>query len=191
MKKPLEVRWHGRGGQGVVSASRILADATLQEGKHFQSFPEYGPERMGAPVKAFNRISSQPLRMHCGVTNPDIVVVVDPTLLGLAEILEGLGEGGTIVANFEGSPQELREKLGFKGGTVVTVNASQISRDILGRVIVNTPMLGALNRVLSEVSMENLLKAVRSQFGEKLRPEVIEKNLLCLTKAGEEAQIDG
>lgn len=191
MKKPLEVRWHGRGGQGVVSASRILADATLQEGKYFQSFPEYGPERMGAPVKAFNRISSQPLRMHCGVTNPDIVVVVDPTLLSLAEILEGLGEEGTIVVNFEGSPQELREKLGFKGGKVVAVDASQISRDILGRVVVNTPMLGALNRVLSEVSMENLLKAVRSQFGEKLRPEVIEKNLLCLTKASEEAQIDG
>jgi len=191
LKKPLEIRWHGRGGQGVVTASRILADATLREKKYFQSFPEYGPERMGAPVKAFNRISSQPLRMHCGVTNPEIVVVVDPTLLGLAEILEGLDGKGTIVVNFEGSPQELRETLGFKGGTVVTVDASQISRDVLGRVVVNTPMLGALNKVLSEVSMENLLEAVRSQFGEKLRPEVIEKNLLCLTKAYEEAQVDG
>ncbi len=190
MKKPLEIRWHGRGGQGVVTASRILADATLREGKYFQSFPEYGPERMGAPVKAFNRISSQPLRMHCGVTNPEIVVVIDPTLLGLAEILEGLDEKGTIVVNFEGSPQELREMLGFKGGRVVTVDASQISRDILGRVVVNTSMLGALGKVLSEVSMENLLEAVRSQFGEKLRPEVIDKNLLCLTKACEEAQID-
>jgi len=191
LKKPLEIRWHGRGGQGVVTASRILADATLREGKYFQSFPEYGPERMGAPVKAFNRISSHPLRMHCGVTNPDIVVVIDPTLLGLAEILEGLDDKGTIVVNFEGSPQELREVLGFKGGTVVAVDASRISRDILGRVIVNTSMLGALGKVVSEVSRENLLEAVRSQFGEKLRPEVIDKNLLCLTKAYEEAQIDG
>ena len=95
------------------------------------------------------------------------------------------------MVNFEGSPQELRGVLGFKGGTVVAVDASRISRDIFGRVIVNTSMLGALGKVVSEVSMENLLEAVRSQFGEKLRPEVIDKNLLCLTKAYEEAQIDG
>ena len=143
---------------------------------------------MGAPVKAFNRISSQPLRMHCGVTNPEIVVVIDPTLLGLAEILEGLDEKGTIVVNFEGSPQELREMLGFKGGRVVTVDASRFLR-YFGRVVVILPCW-VLSEVLPEVSMENLLEAVRSQFGEKLRPEVIDKNLLCLTKACEEAQID-
>ncbi|MBC7217171.1 MAG: 2-oxoacid:acceptor oxidoreductase family protein [Candidatus Caldatribacterium sp.] len=189
MEKPLEIRWHGRGGQGVVTASRILADALLREGKYFQAFPEYGPERMGAPVKAYNRVSDKPLRIHSGVTNPDIVVVVDPTLLGAVDVLEGLVENGTVVANFPGTPQELRNRIGFSGGTAVVVDASSISREILGRVVVNTPVLGALCRVLPQVRLESVLEAVKAQFGEKLRAEIVEKNLLCLQRAYEEAQI--
>lgn len=189
LEKPLEIRWHGRGGQGVVTASRILADALLREGKYFQAFPEYGPERMGAPVKAYNRVSDRPINIHCGVRNPEIVVVVDPTLFGAVDVLEGLSENGTVVANFPDSPAKLREILGFRTGTVVTVDASKISREILGRVVLNTPMLGTLCRVFDQVKMQTVLEAVRSQFGEKLRQEVIEKNLNCLTRAHEEAQI--
>lgn len=187
--KPLEIRWHGRGGQGVVTASRILAEGALREGKYFQAFPEYGPERMGAPIKAFNRVSDQPIRLHCGVTNPELVIVVDPTLLTSVNVLEGLGEDGIVLANCEKSPAELRDILGLKTGKVVTVNASHISREILGRVVVNTPMLGALCRVFDQVKMETMLEAVRAQFGEKLRAEVIEKNLSSLKKAHEEAQV--
>lgn len=189
LTKPLEIRWHGRGGQGVVTASRILAEALLREGKYFQAFPEYGPERMGAPVKAYNRVSSTPINIHSGVTNPEIVVVVDPTLFGAVNVLEGLGNDGIIVANFPEPPAKLRELLGFTTGTVVTVDASSISREILGRVVVNTPMLGTLCRVFQEVRIDTVLEAVRSQFGEKLRPEVIEKNLTCLKRAHEEAQV--
>lgn len=189
MEKPLEIRWHGRGGQGVVTASRILADALLREGKYFQAFPEYGPERMGAPVKAYNRVSDTPIRIHSGVINPEIVVVVDPTLLGVVNVLEGLAANGTVVANFPGTPQELRDLLRFSGGTVAVVDASRISREILGRVVVNTPILGALCRVLPQVRLESVLEAVRAQFGEKLRAEVVEKNLACLQRAYEEAQI--
>lgn len=189
MAKPLEVRWHGRGGQGVVTASRILAEAMLKEGKHFQAFPEYGPERMGAPVKAFNRVSDQPIRIHCGVTSPEIVIVVDPTLLGKVNVLEGLNEEGTLVANYEGSPEQLRELLGMTTGRVVTLNASHISREVLGREMVNTPMLGGLCKIFDQVSMESVLEGVKAQFGEKLRPEIIEKNMTCLKRAYEEAQI--
>jgi len=189
LEKPLEIRWHGRGGQGVVTASRILADALLRESKYFQAFPEYGPERMGAPVKAYNRISEKPINIHCGVTNPEIVVVVDPTLFGAVDVLEGLSPDGVVVANFPDSPLKLRELLGFHTGTVVSVDASKISREILGRVVLNTPMLGTLCRVFNQVKIETVLEAVRSQFGEKLRPEVIEKNLNCLKRAHEEAQI--
>lgn len=173
----------------MVTASRILADALLREGKYFQAFPEYGPERMGAPVKAYNRVSDTPIRIHSGVTSPEIVVVVDPTLLGAVDVLEGLAKNGTVVANFPGTPQELRDLLHFSGGTVAVVDASRISREILGRVVVNTPILGALCRVLPQVRLESVLEAVRAQFGEKLRAEVVEKNLACLQRAYEEAQV--
>ncbi len=188
MHKLMEIRWHGRGGQGVVTASRILAEAMLKEGKHFQAFPEYGPERMGAPVKAFNRVSEQPIRIHCGVTSPEIVVVVDPTLLGTIDVLEGMKEDGTLVANFDGSPQELRKLLGFDSGKVFTLNASHISREVLGRVMANTPMLGGLCRAFDQVSLESVSEALKAQFGEKLRPEIIDKNITCLKRAYEEAQ---
>jgi len=189
LRKPLEIRWHGRGGQGVVTASKVLAEALLQAGKYFQAFPEYGPERMGAPVRAYNRVSDQPIRIHCGVTNPEFVIVVDPTLLSSGDILDGLVPGGTVIANFEGTPQELREKLAIKNGKVVTVDASGISREILGRVVVNTPMLGALCKVFDGVSLEVVADAVKHQFGEKLRQEIIDKNIACLKRAYEEAQI--
>lgn len=173
----------------MVTASRILADALLREGRYFQAFPEYGPERMGAPVKAYNRVSDTPIRIHSGVTSPEVVVVVDPTLLGAVDVLEGLAENGTVVVNFPGTPQDVRGLLRFSGGKVVTVDASRISREVLGRVVVNTPILGALCRVLPQVKLENLLEAVRAQFGEKLRAEVVEKNLTCLRRAYEEAQV--
>ncbi len=188
MQKLIEIRWHGRGGQGVVTASRILAEAMLKEGKYFQAFPEYGPERMGAPVKAFNRVNDKPIRIHCGVTHPDLVIVIDPTLLGTIDVLEGMKEGGTLVANYDGSPKELRELLGFNTGKVFTLNASLISREVLGRVMANTPMLGGVCRAFDQISLKSASEALRAQFGEKLRPEIIEKNLTCLKRAYEEAQ---
>jgi pyruvate ferredoxin oxidoreductase gamma subunit len=129
----LEIRWHGRGGQGAVTASKVLASTALRDGKYFQAFPEYGPERRGAPVQAFTRISDEPIKLFSQVTNPKIVIIVDNSLIGKAPLTAGLPEDGIILANFDGKPAELRAKLGLdadpklKGCKVYTVAATSIA----------------------------------------------------------------
>ena len=146
MKDLLEIRWHGRGGQGVKTAALLFADAMVSQGKHVQAFPEYGPERMGAPVQSFNRFSSEVITIHCGVENPDVVVLLDPTLIGKIDITAGLGQEGKLIVNTSLEPKELREKLDFQGGKVYTLDASRIAQETIGRNIPNTPMIGALVR---------------------------------------------
>ena len=124
MEKLIEVRWHGRGGQGAVTASKLLATSALAEDKYIQAFPEYGPERMGAPIQSFTRISEIPIKIHCHVTNPSIVVVLDPTLLGAVDVTEGLTEDGVLIINTKDSPARTRDKLNLKGREVYTVDAS-------------------------------------------------------------------
>jgi 2-oxoacid:acceptor oxidoreductase gamma subunit (pyruvate/2-ketoisovalerate family) len=185
VKKILEVRWHGRGGQGAWTASELFARAAIAEGKYIQSFPEFGPERMGAPVTAFTRISDEPIRIHCAVYKPDVVAVLDPTLLKTVIVADGLNEdGGNIVVNSKDSPIETRKLLNSTIGKVWTVPASEISLKILGIPITNTAMLGAVARVTGIVSLETIEKMVRARF----RPDVAEKNFAVVKEAYQEVK---
>ena len=180
LKKILEVRWHGRGGQGAWTASELLARAAIAEGKYIQSFPEFGPERMGAPVTAFTRISTEPIRIHCAVYNPDIVAVLDPTLLKTVNVANGLDEeGGNIIVNTKENPAEVRKLLRSNAGKVWTVEASEISLKILGLPITNTAMLGAVARVTGIVSLETVEKMINERF----RSDVAAKNFAVVKEA--------
>jgi 2-oxoacid:acceptor oxidoreductase gamma subunit (pyruvate/2-ketoisovalerate family) len=181
LKKILEVRWHGRGGQGAWTASELLARAAIYEGKFIQSFPEFGPERMGAPVTAFTRISTEPIHIHCAVYNPDVVVVLDPTLLKTVSVAEGLNDEGTIIINSKENPAEIRKTLNTEKGKVWTVPATEIAINILGMSITNTAMLGAVARVTKMVSLESLEKVIKERF----RLNVAEKNFAVIKEAYE------
>lgn len=184
LKKIFEVRWHGRGGQGAWTASELLARAAIQEGKYIQSFPEFGPERMGAPVAAFTRISPEPIKIHCAVYNPDIVAVLDPTLLKTVPIVDGLNKEGTIVINSKEDPTELRKTLKTDKGKVWTVPATEIAIKILGMPITNTAMLGAAARATGIVRLESVEKVVKERF----RPDLAEKNFAVIGEAYKEAK---
>ncbi|MBI2907948.1 MAG: 2-oxoacid:acceptor oxidoreductase family protein [Chloroflexi bacterium] len=173
----LEIRWHGRGGQGVVTAAKLLAETYLEEGKYFQAQPEYGAERMGAPIRAYSRFSDKPIPIHCAITEPDFVVVLDPTLIGVVDITEGLKEGGTVVINTAETPEQIKAKLGLKKGEVFTVNASRISMEALGRNLPNTPILGALTRAMGTVDKAAMVKEIRHKLGQSLRPDIVEANV--------------
>jgi len=185
LKKILEVRWHGRGGQGAWTASELFGRAAIAEGKYIQSFPEFGPERMGAPVTAFTRISTEPIRIHCGVYSPDVVAVLDPTLLKTVKVADGLSEeGGNIMVNSKETPAEIRKMLNTNKGKVWTVPASEISMKILGMPITNTAMLGAVARVTGIVSMATIEEMIRGRF----RADVAEKNIAVVKEAYQEAR---
>jgi 2-oxoacid:acceptor oxidoreductase gamma subunit (pyruvate/2-ketoisovalerate family) len=185
LKKILEVRWHGRGGQGAWTASELLARAAISEGKHIQSFPEFGPERMGAPVTAFTRISTEPIRLHCAVYNPDVVAVLDPTLLKSVNVADGLNEeGGNIIVNTKDEPANVRKQLGSDRGKLWTVPATEISIKVLGMPITNTAMLGAVARVTGIVSLQSVERMVKGRF----RADVAEKNFAVVKEAYEEVK---
>ena len=178
-----EVRWHGRGGQGIVTVSRLLAYAALLDGKYAQAFPEFGPERRGAPVTGYTRISDEPIVIHSQIYNPHVVVVVDPTLIGNIDVARGLIPGGLIVAHSERSPEEIKKSLGITNAKVYTVNAMRIALDILGRPIYNTAMLGALLKAIPLVSMDSMTKVILERF-----PGAVgEKNVAVIKRAYEEA----
>lgn len=178
-----EIRWHGRGGQGAVTASEILAEAALEEGKYFQAFPDYGPERMGAPIRAYTRISSSPIRQHCQVTDPDAVVVLDPTLIGVVDFTEGIKEGGVLVVNTVASPAELKTQLEFDRGKVFAVDATRIALDTIGRNIPNTPMIGALLKALGVVSKEGVREEIRKRMEARVGKEVAQANIKAFEQA--------
>jgi 2-oxoacid:acceptor oxidoreductase gamma subunit (pyruvate/2-ketoisovalerate family) len=185
LKSILEFRWHGRGGQGAWTASELLARTALLEGKFIQSFPEFGPERMGAPVTAFTRISTEPIRIHCAVYNPDVVVVLDSTLLKTVPVVAGVDrEEDVIVVNSTDSPAKVRESLRLSKGKVWTIPATEIALKVLGAPITNTAMLGAVARATSVVSMAGFEKTVKERF----RKDVAEKNFAVIRQAYEEAE---
>ena len=182
-----EICWHGRGGQGVVTANEILAEATIYAGKYVKAFPEFGPERMGAPIRAFARISEGPIRVHTQVYEPDIVIVIDPSLIGKVDVGKGLKKGGTIIANYAGTSSELQKAL----GTDVechAVDATKISVEEMGRNMVNTSMLGALVKVRQIITYKALEDHIKVKFKGKLSEKAIEQNLKALRRAYEEVQ---
>ncbi len=187
MKDVIEIRWHGRGGQGVVTAGKLLAETALGTGQYFQAFPDYGPERMGAPIRSYTRLSPHPITIHSQVEHPDVVLVLDPTLLGTVAVTEGLHEDGTLLVNTPMSPQEIRQLTGYQTGKVFTVDASHIAIEEIGREITNTPMLGAFARATGLFDMDGLSEQIRAWFGKKVSPEIIEANIRAMRRAAEEA----
>ncbi len=186
----LEIRWHARGGQGAKTAAILLAEAASAAGMYIQAFPEYGPERMGAPILAFNRISDRPIRIHCHVSRPHVVMVLDPTLIGKAPITDGLPEDGLVVVNTARSPQEVRQVLDLANGRVYTVDASGIALDTLGRDIPNTPMISALVRITGLIPFERFMELIRSELEHKFRANrrVVEGNLEALRRGYREVK---
>jgi pyruvate ferredoxin oxidoreductase gamma subunit len=184
LEKILEVRWHGRGGQGAWTASELLARAAIYEGKYIQSFPEFGPERMGAPVAAFTRIGDEPIKLHCAVYNPDVVAVLDPTLLRTVPVTKGLTKTGTILINSKEDPSNIRRNLGNYEGKVLTVPATEIAMEILGRPITNTAMLSGVARVTKIVKLESIEKVAKERFSQS----IAEKNLGVIRRAYKEVK---
>ena len=179
-----EVRWHGRGGQGVVTACQLLASAALLEGKHVQAFPEFGPERSGAPILGFTRISDAPIEIHSQVYAPDVVVVLDPTLLKKIDVMKGLKRGGKLIVNTQLSPKELREQLKENDAEVYTVDGTRIALDVIGRPIFNTTMLGALIKATNLISLDSVLKVTSERF----TGSIAEKNMAAIKRAAEEVK---
>lgn len=189
MNKTVEIRWHGRGGQGAKTAALLLADVAFKTGKYVQGFPEYGPERMGAPITAYNRISDQPITVHSNIYEPDYVVVVDESLLESIDVTKGLKPTGAVIINSERSKEELRELLHGYQGEVYTVNAKQISLRALGKNYPNSPMLAAAVAVSNVMERNDFLKEMRASFQHKFakKPEVIDGNMLALEQGFDEA----
>ncbi len=184
MPQMMEIRWHARGGQGAVTASKVLADAALEAGRYVQSFPEYGPERTGAPIKAFNRISESPITFYTQVTNPDIVIVLDETLLAMIDVTEGLKDDGIILIDTELPVSDIRNKLvdGSKF-RVYTLDATGISRKHLGRRMPNTPTIGALTTLFDIIDHKDIIKSFRANYTAKFSPEVLEGNVKSIEEA--------
>lgn len=189
MEKTVEIRWHGRGGQGAKTAALLLADVAFKTGKYVQGFPEYGPERMGAPITAYNRISAEPITVHSNIYNPDYVVVVDETLLESIHVTNGLKKEGAIIVNTERSADEIKPLLRGYEGAVYTVDAKKISIEALGKNFPNSPMLAATVAVSKVMDKEEFLTEMRASFQHKFakKPEVIDGNMKALEMAFIEA----
>ena len=190
MENLIEIRWHGRGGQGTKTASLLLADAAFNTGKYIQGFPEYGPERMGAPITAYNRISDDPITVHSNIYDPDYVVVVDDTLLETVDVTAGLKTNGAIVINTTKSEDYLKSVLKGYKGKVYTIDARKVSTQALGRYFPNTPMLAAIVKVTGIMNDEDFLKDMEGSFKHKFakKPEVIDGNMKALEMALKEVK---
>ena len=190
MSDMIEIRWHGRGGQGAKTASQLLADAAFMSGKYVQSFPEYGPERSGAPITAYNRISDERCPVHSNIYEPNFVAVVDETLLESVDVAAGVKEGGAVIVNTSKSPDEIRPHLHGFNGRVCTIDARAISLDCLGAYFPNTPMLAAVVAVSTCVDKDQFLKDMEESYRHKFakKPQVVEGNLICLKRSLEEVQ---
>lgn len=180
----LEIRWHGRGGQGAITASRALAMAALKNDLYVQSFPEYGPERGGAPLKAYNRISDSEIKLHCGIEQPDLVAVIDETLLEAEDVIEGLKDKGALIINTTRSPQEIAEETGYRG-KVITVDAERIAQET--NRYANVPTLGALMRAIESLPLQDVESSLKELLSGKLSDKTIELNVEALRRGHEEA----
>ena len=185
MNNLIEIRWHGRGGQGAKTASLLLADAAFNTGKYIQGFPEYGPERMGAPITAYNRISNSPITIHSNIYEPDYVVVVDDTLLESVDVASGLKETGAIVINTTKDNEAIKQALSHYKGSIYKIDARKISMETLGKYFPNTPMLAAIVKVSQIMTEEEFLADMVGSFKHKFakKPEVIEGNMKALEMA--------
>jgi pyruvate ferredoxin oxidoreductase gamma subunit len=190
MSNCVEIRWHGRGGQGAKTAALLLADVAFQTGKYVQGFPEYGPERMGAPITAYNRISDEVVRVHSNIYDPEFVVVVDETLLETVDVTNGLRKDGAIIINTTKSKEEITPHLKGYEGRVYTIDAKKVSIACLGKYFPNTPMLAAIVKVSGIMDEKQFIKEMRASYEHKFasKPEVIEGNMKALEMALKEVK---
>ena len=190
MDNLIEIRWHGRGGQGAKTASLLLADAAFNTGKYIQGFPEYGPERMGAPITAYNRISNKPITIHSNIYEPDYVVVVDDTLLECVDVTSGLKETGAIIINTTKDSEYLKSVLKGYKGEIYTIDARKVSMETLGKYFPNTPMLASIVKVSKIMTDEEFIKDMEGSFKHKFakKPEVIEGNMNAIKLALQEVK---
>ncbi len=181
----VEIRWHGRGGQGAKTACLLLADVAFNSGKYVQGFPEYGPERMGAPITAYNRITEAHCNVHSNIYTPDYVVVVDETLLASVDVTNGLKEDGAIIINSSKDPEQLRGELNGYEGKVCTVDARKISMETLGKNFPNTPMLAAVVKVSKVIEENQFIDDMEESFRHKFyhKPQIIDGNMEALKMA--------
>jgi pyruvate ferredoxin oxidoreductase gamma subunit len=184
----VEIRWHARGGQGAKTAAMFVAEAVLDKGKFGQGFPEYGPERRGAPVRGFTRIADQPIRRHCSIENPGIVIVLDPTLLDspAAAVTAGTSKDTVFLVNSSESPAEIARRLDVPGARVYTVDATQIALDSFGRSIPNMPMVGALLAVEELMTIDELKHSLAKRFSKKFSQAITDGNLTAVERAHKE-----
>jgi pyruvate ferredoxin oxidoreductase gamma subunit len=183
--KMIEIRWHGRGGQGAKTAALLLADAAFETGLFVQGFPEYGPERMGAPITAYNRLDDHPIRIHSNIYEPDMVVVVDETLISAVNVTNGLKPGGRIVVNSNRKPELIAADFAGFDGEVYAVDAADISMRNLGKNLPNTPLLSVVCKLTGIISEKEFFKVMQGAFSEKFaaKPEVVEGNMSALREA--------
>jgi pyruvate ferredoxin oxidoreductase gamma subunit len=181
-----EIRWHGRGGQGAVTAAKMTAELALGQGKYFQAFPEYGPERSGAPIVAFTRVSDQPIQVYSGIEHPDIIAVLDPSLLSVVDVTKGAPDDAVLLINSDLPPAELRSKYAIKGLRLYSIGATKIAVETIGRAIPNTPMVGALTRITGLFPIDKVVDFLREDFGKKFPPKVVEGNIKAITRSYEE-----
>ncbi len=191
MQKYFEVRWHGRGGQGAKTAALLFGEAAMETGKYIQAFPEYGPERTGAPVKAFNRLSDKPIRIHTQVTNPDVVVVLDASLLESINVAEGLKKEGVILVNTQETAKAIKEKLKVDDAKVAVVDATKIAVEILKKNVPNTVMLGAMVKVTGALEWNPMLKSIHEKMDEKFRgrEDIVNGNIDAIKRAYDEVEV--
>lgn len=190
MSELVEIRWHGRGGQGAKTAALLLADVAFKIGKHVQGFPEYGPERMGAPITAYDRISDREIRVHSNIYEPNYVAVVDETLLHTVDVTRGIKKGGAILINTERSSEELMPELNGYEGRVYTINAREICDRTLGKYFPNTPMLAAIVKITGIMEPDRFLEEMKNSLQHKFakKPEVLDGNMKALKMALEEVR---
>ena len=188
MQDIIEIRWHARGGQGAKTAAVFLAEAAIEAGKFSQGFPEYGPERMGAPIRAFNRIGSKQIRLNCSVDEPDVVVILDSTLLQTENVAAGAKEDSIFIVNTKSAPDEIRNRLNLSNGNVYTVDATQIALDEIGRPIPNTPMIGALIRIMEIVAPDTIYDEIQKKFAGKFSQKIIDGNIKAAKRAYDEVK---
>jgi pyruvate ferredoxin oxidoreductase gamma subunit len=190
MQQLTEIRWHARAGQGAVTAAKVVAETALSADQYMQAMPEYGPERMGAPIKAFTRISSEPIDIHCNIEEPDVIIVLDDTLLDVVDVAEGLHEEGTVILNTCTPPDQVKKALGIpESATVACVDASGIALDTIERDIPNTPMVGALAKVTGVIDKDSFKDLLSQTFGKKFSQKIIDANMESVDRAYEEVTV--
>lgn len=189
-KEMFEILWHGRGGQGAKTAATMVAHVAMEEGQYSQGFPEYGPERMGAPIKGYTRISSNPITVHCSINEPDAVVVLDPSLLEAIDITQGTDKNTLFILNTKEYPAKIRERLKIEGGKIYTVDATGIAIDEIGRPIPNVPAIGALLKAADILSLESCKHDIKKKFSAKFGSKIVDGNIKALERAFDEVNTE-